>query len=49
MFVAYKYTALYYECSSTDLELPVIDVHCISLKLSTVLNRKELYENNTSS
>ena len=36
MFVAQKYTALYYECSSTDLELPVIDVHCISL--SQVVN-----------
>ena len=36
MFVAYKYSALYYECSSTDLGLAVIDVHCISL--SQVVN-----------
>ena len=36
------------ECSSTDLELPVIDIPA-SVKLSTSLNRLELYEDNTAS
>ena len=35
------------ECSSTDLQLPVIDISA-SVKLSTGLNRMDLYENNTA-